>query len=137
MLRISEIKLPLDHDDIALEEAILKKLGVSSKELTSYTIFKRSYDARKRGQILLVYIVDVVTPLEQKLLNKLAGDRQIIPSPDTTYKLVAQVKPDQKFEGKRPIVIGTGPCGMFAGLLLAQMGLKPIILERGDRKSVV
>lgn len=79
MLRISEIKLPLDHDDIALEEAILKKLGVSSKELTSYTIFKRSYDARKRGQILLVYIVDVVTPLEQKLLNKLAGDRQIIP----------------------------------------------------------
>ncbi|QHV00528.1 NAD(P)/FAD-dependent oxidoreductase [Synechocystis sp. CACIAM 05] len=134
MLRISEIKLPLDHDEIALEEAILKKLGIRGEELTSYTIFKRSYDARKRGNILLVYIVDVETPLEKKLLAKLAGDRQIIPSPDTTYKLVAQVKPDQKFEGKRPIVIGTGPCGMFAGLLLAQMGLKPIILERG--KSV-
>ncbi|AIE74994.1 MULTISPECIES: NAD(P)/FAD-dependent oxidoreductase [unclassified Synechocystis] len=134
MLRISEIKLPLDHNDTALEHAILKKLGISGEELTSYTIFKRSYDARKRGHILLVYIVDVATPLEQKLLNKFAGDRQIIPSPDTTYKLVTQVKPGHKVEGKRPVVIGTGPCGMFAGLLLAQMGLKPIILERG--KSV-
>ncbi|MBE9203174.1 NAD(P)/FAD-dependent oxidoreductase [Synechocystis salina LEGE 06099] len=134
MLRISEIKLPLDHDDNALAQAILKKLGISKEQLTSYTIFKRSYDARKRGHILLVYIVDVATPQAEKLLAKFAGDRQITPSPAMAYQFVVQAKPGQKFEGKRPVVIGTGPCGMFAGLLLAQMGLKPIILERG--KSV-
>ena len=134
MLRISEIKLPLDHDDTALEQAIIKKLGIGANELTSYSIFKRSYDARKRGNILLVYIVDVATPLEEKLLVKFTGDRQIIPTPTMAYQFVAQVKPGQAVEGERPIVIGTGPCGMFAGLLLAQMGLKPIILERG--KSV-
>jgi uncharacterized FAD-dependent dehydrogenase len=134
MLRISEIKLPLDHDDSALAQAILKKLGISEAELTDYTIFKRSYDARKRGNILLVYIVDVETPLEEKLLAKFAGDRQVIPTPEIEYQFVAQVKPGQVVAGKRPVVIGTGPCGMFAGLLLAQMGLKPIILERG--KSV-
>ncbi|MBD2652661.1 NAD(P)/FAD-dependent oxidoreductase [Synechocystis sp. FACHB-383] len=134
MLRISEIKLPLDHDDTALAQAILKKLGISKEQLTSYTIFKRSYDARKRGHILLVYIVDVATPQAEKLLAKFAGDRQIAPTPAMTYEFVAQAKPAQVVEGKRPVVIGTGPCGMFAGLLLAQMGLKPIILERG--KSV-
>lgn len=134
MLRISEIKLPLDHDDPALAQAILKKLGISEAELTDYTIFKRSYDARKRGNILLVYIVDVETPLEEKLLAKFAGDRQVLPTPEMEYQFVAQVKPGQVVAGKRPVVIGTGPCGMFAGLLLAQMGLKPIILERG--KSV-
>ncbi|QUS61907.1 NAD(P)/FAD-dependent oxidoreductase [Synechocystis sp. PCC 7339] len=134
MLRISEIKLPLDHDDNALAQAILKKLGISKEQLTSYTIFKRSYDARKRGHILLVYIVDVATPQAEKLLAKFAGDRQITPTPAMAYQFVVQAKLGQKFEGKRPVVIGTGPCGMFAGLLLAQMGLEPIILERG--KSV-
>ena len=82
MLRISEIKLPLDHDDTALEQAIIKKLGIRADDLTSYSIFKRSYDARKRGNILLVYIVDVATPLEEKLLAKFAGDRQVIPTPE-------------------------------------------------------
>lgn len=131
MLRISEIKLPLDHAESDLQTAILTKLNITKDELISFSIFKRSYDARKKGAILLVYIVDVETVNEKKLLGKFANNPHIIATPDSTYKIVATAPKDFKM---RPIVIGTGPCGMFAGLLLGQMGFRPIILERG--KSV-
>lgn len=131
MLRISEIKLPLDHAESDLETAILTKLNITKDELINFSIFKRSYDARRKGAILLVYIVDVETVNEEKLLEKFANNPHIIATPDSTYKLVATAPKNLK---TRPIVIGTGPCGMFAGLLLAQMGFCPIILERG--KSV-
>lgn len=131
MLRLSQIKLPLDHSEAALEEAILKKLHLAAADLGGFTIFKRSYDARKKGNITLVYIVDVETPKEKALLKRFKKDATVVPTPDMTYRPVAQAP--QGFE-PRPIVIGMGPCGMFAGLLLAQMGLRPIILERG--KSV-
>lgn len=128
MLRLSQIKLPLDHPEAALEEAILKKLHLAAADLTSFTIYKRSYDARKKGHITLVYIVDVETPKEKALLKRFKKDSTVVVTPDMTYRPVAQAP--ERFEN-RPIVIGMGPCGMFAGLMLAQMGFRPIILERG------
>ncbi len=131
MLRLNEIKLPLDHSDLALEDAILKKLSISKGDLVRFTIFKRSYDARKKGKILLVYIVDIETPQEKALLKRFRKDPHVVATPDMAYRFV--VKATRNYP-MRPIVIGTGPCGMFAGLLLAQMGFRPILLERG--KSV-
>lgn len=128
MLRLTEIKLPLDHPDEAIEAAILKKLQITPDALLSYSIFKRSYDARKKEDILLVYILDVETTQEKRLLQRLKKDPHVKPTPDMSYHLVAQA-PDHLVN--RPIVIGAGPCGMFAGLLLAQMGFRPILLERG------
>ena len=133
MLRITELKLPLDHDEAALPAAIIARLGIDAAELTGYTVAKRSYDARKRGAIVLIYSVDVDTPREAELLHRLQQDpgaagSKVIPTTDTTYKFVAQAPPHLPL---RPLVIGMGPCGLFAGLVLAQMGFKPIILERG------
>lgn len=128
MLRLSQIKLPLDHPEAALEAAILKKLHLTAAELSHFSIFKRSYDARKKGNITLVYIVDVETPKEKALLKRFKKDPHVVPTPDTTYHPVVQAP--EGFEN-RPIVIGMGPCGMFAGLMLAQMGFRPIVLERG------
>ena len=99
--------------------------------MISYTIFKRSYDARKRGEIILVYILDVETTQEKRLLQRFKKDPHIMPTPDMSYRPVAHAPAGLP---TRPIVIGTGPCGLFAGLLLSQMGFKPILLERG--KSV-
>ncbi len=131
MLRISEIKLPLDHADDALRAAILSKLGISDAELKSIAIFKRSSDARRKSAIVFVYIVDVETTKDAQLLERFQNDPHITETPDTTYKLVGHAPKDLKIH---PIVIGTGPCGLFAGLMLARMGFRPIILERG--KSV-
>ena len=128
MLRLSEVKLSLDRTEADIEAAILKKLSIAPKDLIRYTIFKRSYDARKRGAVSFVYAIDVETTKEQQLLQRFKKDPHIIPTPDTSYRYVAQAA--TKLE-QRPIVIGCGPCGMFAGLLLAQMGFRPIILERG------
>ena len=134
MLRLSEVKLSLDRTEADIQSAILKKLSIAPKDLIRYTVFKRSYDARKRGAVSFVYVIDVETTREQQLLQRFKKDPHIVPTPDTSYRYVTQAA--TKLE-QRPIVIGCGPCGMFAGLLLAQMGFRPIILERGDRKSVV
>ncbi|GAB4157507.1 MAG: NAD(P)/FAD-dependent oxidoreductase [Cyanobacteria bacterium J069] len=128
MLRLTEIKLPLDHPAEAIEAAILKKLQIAPEDLTRYTVFKRSHDARKKGEIALVYIVDIETPQEAALLQRFKKDPHVMPTPDMSYHLVAQAPAHLD---SRPIIIGTGPCGMFAGLLLAQMGFRPLILERG------
>ncbi|MEG3955476.1 NAD(P)/FAD-dependent oxidoreductase [Microcoleus sp. herbarium2] len=128
MLRITEIKLPLDHPQDAIASAILKKLQIPPEELLGYSIFKRSYDARKKAEILLVYIVDVETTQEKQLLARFKKDPHVMVTPDTSYRLVAKAPSNLTI---RPIVIGTGPCGMFAGLMLAQMGFRPILLERG------
>ena len=128
MLRITEIKLPLDHPEDALKTAILQKLSISPEELLHYSIFKRSYDARKRDQIVLVYILDVETARDNHHLQRLRKDPHVIATPDASYRTVAQAP---TVLTTRPIVIGTGPCGLFAGLMLAKMGFRPIILERG------
>ena len=131
MLRISEIKLPLDHSENAVKSAVLAKLQISDAELIDFKIFKRSSDARRKSAIVFVYIVDAETTNEAELLTRFKNDPHITETPDTTYKLVGHAPKDLKI---RPIIIGTGPCGLFAGLMLARMGFRPIILERG--KSV-
>jgi uncharacterized protein len=131
MLRITEIKLPLDHPVDAIATAILKKLHIPPEELLGYSIFKRSYDARKKAEILLVYILDVETTQEKQILARFTKDPHVMVTPDMSYRYVAEAPRNLTIQ---PIVIGTGPCGMFAGLMLAQMGFRPILLERG--KSV-
>lgn len=128
MIRLTEIKLPLDHDDSALPLAIIKKLDIEESALHNFTVFKRGYDARKKSNILLIYTLDIDVDNEAQLLEKFHKDPHVKIAPDTAYKFVATA-PDNLTE--RPVVIGFGPCGLFAGLLLAQMGFKPIILERG------
>ncbi|WP_085675262.1 MULTISPECIES: NAD(P)/FAD-dependent oxidoreductase [unclassified Pseudomonas] len=129
MLRITELKLPLDHPDEALREAIVQRLGIRDEQLLSFNLFKRSYDARKKNsELLFIYTIDLQASNEAELLGKFADDHNIGVAPDVTYKFVGQAPADLQ---QRPIVVGFGPCGIFAGLLLAQMGFKPIILERG------
>jgi hypothetical protein len=135
MLRLSEIRLPLNHDGDALPAHIVKKLGIESEQLLAFTIFKRSYDARKKKNISLDYLLDVeLNPeLEKALLGKFSDQRFIRPSPDTSYHFVAEANANfPTKEQQRPIIIGFGPCGILAALILAQMGLKPIVLERGQ-----
>ncbi|UOA07087.1 NAD(P)/FAD-dependent oxidoreductase [Methylobacter sp. S3L5C] len=128
MLRITELKLPLDHQEDAIKTAILNRLGINTDELISYTVFRQGHDARKRSAISLVYTLDVETKNQAAILTRMQDDPHVSITPDTNYYFVTQAP---KNLTSRPIVIGTGPCGLFAGLILAQMGFKPIILERG------
>jgi uncharacterized FAD-dependent dehydrogenase len=131
-MRLTELKLPLDHTDADLNAAILKRLGITTGELVGYTIFRRSYDARKRAAIVLIYTLDIEVRDEAALLARLKHDRHVGPTPDTSYHLVAKAPTTPPtLTPPRPVVIGTGPCGLFAGLILAQMSFRPIMLERG------
>ena len=132
MLRITELRLPLDHPQDALRPAILERLGIADAELQDYTVFRRSYDARRKAAIVLIYTIDCTLADESAVLARLAGDRHVRPAPDTRYRLVAQAPADfHAAQRPRPVVVGFGPCGIFAALVLAQMGLRPIVLERG------
>jgi hypothetical protein len=128
MLRLTEIKLPLDHPDAALKAAVLQRLGIPESELIRYTVFRRGHDARKKSDIHFVYTVDCEVRDEKAVLKRLHGDRHVSVTPDMAYRYVAQAPANLE---ERPVVIGLGPCGLFAGLILAQMGFRPIILERG------
>jgi uncharacterized FAD-dependent dehydrogenase len=134
MLRLNEVKLPLNHTEDQLPAAVLARLDIPAAELLGYTVFKRSYDARKKTAIVLIYALDVQVRDEAALLKRLSHDAHLMPSPDTSYKFVANGEQLQGHDHNlRPVVIGTGPCGLFAALILAQMGLRPIILERGKQ----
>ncbi|MDH5648148.1 MAG: NAD(P)/FAD-dependent oxidoreductase [Gammaproteobacteria bacterium] len=128
MLRLTEIKLPLDHPESALREAILGKLNITAEQLLGYAVVRRGYDARKRGAITFIYSLDVQTTCDDQVLRRFQKDNSVKSAPDMTYHFVAQAPPNLT---ERPVVIGLGPCGLFAGLVLAQMGFRPIILERG------
>jgi uncharacterized FAD-dependent dehydrogenase len=129
MLRITELKLPLGHPPEALGEAIRARLGLAPDVPIDFTIARRANDARRKSAILMVYSVDVALPDEAAILARLASDPHIRLTPDTDYRFVARAP--EGFEGPRPVVVGAGPCGLFAGLVLAQMGFRPIILDRG------
>ena len=128
MLRLTEVQLPLDHPEPALRAAILTQLGIADAELIEFSIFRRGYDARKKNAVMLVYTLDVTVQDEAAVLARHEGKRHIGPTPDTSYRFVTEAPQGLKL---RPVVIGFGPCGLFAALILAQMGFKPIIIERG------
>ena len=126
MLRVSEIRLPLDHGPEALKSALLKKLRVPATALRHFQVFKRGVDARKKSAIVYTFIVDVTLDDEETVLARRVPHVQR--TPDLEYRFVAHAP--KKLE-TRPVVIGAGPCGLFAALILAQSGFRPIILERG------
>ena len=128
MIRITEIKLPLEHQLSDINAAIIKKLGINAADLVEYTIFKRGVDARKANAILLAYTLDVTVNGEAKVLAKLSRDPHVKIAPGTSYKFVAHAPATLK---NRPIVVGLGPSGLFSALILAQSGFKPLVLERG------
>ncbi len=135
MLRLNEIKLPLDHTDDELTNAVIQKLMIQPEQLLDLSVFKRSYDARKKSNIKLIYQLDVelTDSAEKNVLESFAGKSFVRVSPDTSYRFAAQA--DSNFpvgDQQRPVIIGFGPCGILAALVLAQMGLKPIVLERGQ-----
>lgn len=132
MIRLSELKLPLDHSEHALSELIHSTLKITAEDVKSFSIYKRSYDARKQ-KLLLVYIVDVELRsdrLEAQLLSKFTTNSHIRPAPDMVYQLPVKLN---EAPAIRPVVIGFGPCGIFAAMMLAQMGFKPIVIERGKQ----
>lgn len=128
MLRLTEIKLPLDHGEGALKSAVLLKLGIHERALKDIHIYRRAIDARKPSTIGVIYTVDVSLADEDAVLSRFALDTRVARTPDMNYRCVGHAPAGM---GVRPVIIGTGPCGLFAGLTLAQMGFRPIILERG------
>lgn len=135
MLRITDLRLPLNHPEPALREAVLQRLGLQARpqELLGFTVFKRAYDARKKTAMQLIYTLDCELASPEREASLLArGDAHLRPSPDTRYRLQGVAPADFYASGTpRPVIVGFGPCGLFAALVLAQMGLRPIVLERG------
>jgi hypothetical protein len=134
MLRVNDIQLPLHHEADELPKAIAAKLAIALTDVINFNIYKRSYDARKKNNIVLIYHVDVVLTdsLENKVLEQFPNSASVLITPDTSYKFVAHAPndfPSSSFQ--RPVIVGFGPCGILAALVLAQMGLKPIVIERG------
>ena len=128
MLRLTDLKLPLDHADGDIASAVLERLRIAPQDLRGYAVFRRAVDARKRSAIALIYALDIDVKNETAVLARCKGDPHLSPAPDLSYRFVSQAPAAQ---ASRPVVIGTGPCGLFAGLILAQMGFRPILLERG------
>jgi len=129
MIRLSGLYLPLDHPADAIAPAIRKRLDLAPADLLGFTRYRRGSDARRRGAIQLVYTFDIELADEPGVLARFAGDKDVRPTPDMRYRPPVTAPP--AWSGKRPVVIGAGPCGLFAGLILAQMGFRPIILDRG------
>ncbi|MBK7423141.1 MAG: NAD(P)/FAD-dependent oxidoreductase [Propionivibrio sp.] len=134
MIRISELRLPLEHPPEALKTAVARRLGIPEAHIRGLTLFRRSHDARKKNALTFIYSVDVEVDsqvADTDLLNKFAADPRIGPTPDMSYCLVTRAPASL---ATRPVVVGFGPAGIFAALVLAQMGFRPLVLERG--KSV-
>ena len=129
MLRLTDLKLPLDHADGDIEAAVLERLRIAPQELRGYSVFRRAVDARKRSAITLIYTLDMEVENEAAVLARLQGDRRA--AAGARSRAIASSRRRRRRWAQRPVVIGAGPCGLFAGLILAQMGFRPIILERG------
>ena len=130
MLRLTEIRLPIDHDEKTLRQAVLDRLEIDDSHLLKMTVYRRNYDARKKSAIMFSYTADVQTDCDDELLKKFKKHPHIRLAPDMAYRFVVKA-PQTPF--KRPIIVGFGPCGIFAALILAQSGFKPIVIERGKK----
>ena len=130
MLRLTELRLGLDHSDDELREGVLARLGVAAGALRQWRVFRRGYDARKKSRIVLVYTIDCAVDDEAAVLAAHAGNPHLRMAPDMRYRFVAKARMGAT-NAMRPVVVGFGPCGLFAALVLAQMGLRPLVLERG------
>lgn len=128
MIRVTELRLPLGHEDAALRQALVRRLGIAERDLTGFTIFRRAVDARRPKAIEFIYTVDAEVANEAEVLRRLQRDRHAGVSPDTSYRHVRQLAAPP---ARRPVVIGAGPCGYFAALILSEMGFRPLVLERG------
>lgn len=134
MLRITELKLPLDHSPEDLEEEVLRRLRIPSDQLIRHHLIKRSVDARRQNRILLIYSIDVEVRAEAGILKRLGAHGKVYKAPDRRYRPVALAPQGfPRSARQRPVVIGAGPCGYFAALLLAQMGFRPLLIERGPQ----
>lgn len=131
MLRITELKLPLDHDEDGLRAAIVKRLTIKAADLVRFEVFRRAWDARKKSAISLIYTIDVALRNEAQVRERFKRDPNIRPTSDTSYRHIGRLAHGAPRPQLRPVVIGAGPCGLFAMLILAEMGLAPILLERG------
>lgn len=128
MLRVTGLKLTIDEEVSNLKYAILRKLKIEEKDLIGYRIFKQSIDARKKDMIYFIYTVDVELKNEKIFLKK-NKDKDISVTPAMDYEYV---QPGRETMPDRPVIMGTGPAGLFAGLILAEMGYMPVLLERGS-----
>jgi uncharacterized protein len=131
MLRLTELRLPLEHSPDDLRAAVIARLGIVPDALRELTVFRRSHDARKASALTFIYTLDLAFHKdadEAALLEKFKDDRHVSPTPDMRYRFVGQAPAQTK---TRPLVVGFGPAGIFAALVLAQMGFRPLVLERG------
>lgn len=131
MIRLRDITLPFDHKEEALASSILERLGIPDDQLLNFTIVHKSIDARRKNRIITVYTIDIEVKNEAKVLLRFSQNPQITTSPCMNYQLPTV----GNIQGPSPVVVGSGPCGLFVTLLLAQMGFKPILIERGKKIS--
>jgi len=132
MIRITELRLPLEYPADSLSTAIAERLSIANADVLAFNVFKRGYDARKRDGIVLVYTIDVTVRDDAAILAKFPADPHVKIAPDTSYRFVAHL---QEAPALRPVIVGFGPCGLMAGLVLAQMGFRPIILELAKKSA--
>jgi uncharacterized FAD-dependent dehydrogenase len=128
MLRLTDIRLPVDHDGRALKEAVALALGLRPDEILDISIFRRAYDARKKSAPSFVYTLDVSVSCGDELLINKGLAPNVSKSPYREFEFAPKARPGLAL---RPVIVGAGPCGYFAGLALAKMGFNPLILERG------
>ena len=128
MIQINGIRLPFDHSDAELQAAVIKKLNIPQQDLLSLSIARKSFDARRKGNIRCDYTIHADVSDEQGVLKKLANDQQVRVAPDTDYVRLTRKRKSIPYH---PLVIGTGPAGLFAGLILAEAGYSPVLVDRG------
>ncbi|TCT17067.1 hypothetical protein EDC18_101363 [Natranaerovirga pectinivora] len=128
MIRIQQLRFELNHNDNNIKNKILKELRITEDALKEYRIIKKSIDARKKNNIIIVYTIDIKVQDEKSVMKKINNNNIML---TTHQKYTFNVTGPEKIK-HRPIIVGTGPAGLFAALLLAEKGFKPIIIERGQ-----